>query len=461
MNVLEPAQEAQMQQSQNLMDEKDEKDLAGASAFSMNPNPIFPKSQDLAPDFPSHSNDAVPIDQDLGSYISLPSVQISERGDIEIVPGSCWTRFQQASIPVLLQSSVSLGVGVFVVPKLYIIIGFIPGTILLFCFGVMSYYAQCLCIDCTVINATLNSISNIEATNCKSEYVSLARQVFYKDSKCGKFAPIMTGVSLIIALFVANCVHIDNGAALMHDIVEYFFTNDIGNYPFTDIKYAITYFFMLFFTLRWIFAKDLNGLWKLGVISTVVVVITSTCLIVVLIVYGTNGDDLKDEWDNGTLVHILGYKRMINPEFWVKDIWKTAPDFAFMFMGSLFLFPMHNEMLNRNVVKTKAAVLRSTIVTLLCLFFVSIAVMCVYGVNTTTNVLYNAIRMYHTLFCFCIFALVSLICFFLSVLGVSLNLRKILQKNPQNFLSLFPRVVNLTRDFYAMHCCFFFFSTYK
>ena len=395
MNVLEGAFEAQMHQSEDLVDQKDEsdeKDSAGDSTFSMNTNPFFPK--DLAPDLANHSNDDAPIEQDLGSYISLPSRQISGTSDIEMVSASWWSRFQQASIPVLLQSSVSLGVCAFVVPKSYITIGFIPGTMLLFCFGIMSYYAQCLCIDCTVINSTSNSISNIEANNFKSEYVSLVRQVFYNDSKCSKFAPTITGLSLI-ALFVANCVHIDKGAALMHDIIEYFFTDDIGNYPFTRIKYAITYFFMLFFTLRWIFAKDLNSLWKLGVTSTMVVLFTSICLIIVVIVYASNNDGLENEfeWDSGDWENILGYKRMINPHFWGKDIWITAPDFAVMFMGSLFLLPMHNEMLCGNVSKTKVAVLRYTMVTLLCLFFVSIAVMFVYGVNMTDNALYNAIRM--------------------------------------------------------------------
>lgn len=370
----------------------DDVDVAGISALSLDPNPIFPKCQDLAPDIESHDNDAH-NEQTLQSYVSLNSLDSygwSKKNIVsdETIPQSCWNQFVQLLTPVLFQCSISLATGVFTVPKLYTQVGLIPGTILLFCFGIMSYYAQCLCIDCTVINTRLTCIPIIH------DHASLTKHVFYEhNSKCIiKFVQTIIALCLVFALFVTNCVHIENAATLIHDVIEYFLTHHIGNYPFTNVKYAITYSIMLLCTLRYIFARDLHKLTKLGVISTVVVLTTCICLNVVLIVNEGKVDNLKKR--DVDLGYILGYKQIIDSKFWFKDVWISSFDFASMFMGSLFLFPIYNKMLDRNVVQTKHAVLISTIITILCLLCVSIVVVFIFGKNTPDNILCHVISMF-------------------------------------------------------------------
>ena len=110
--------------------------------------------------------------------------------------------------------SISLGVGVFVLPKTLLTTGIATGVCMNLVFALIAGYTQCIAIDCAVYyNAT--------------KYEDLA------SASLGKVGEFLLALFMAITLLCANCSHIATVGELLTDIIEWFYTSQYGQYSFS------------------------------------------------------------------------------------------------------------------------------------------------------------------------------------------------------------------------------------
>ena len=116
---------------------------------------------------------------------------------------------------------------------------------------------------------------------------------------------------------------------------------------------------MLSLTIPWLFQRNLSGLSGIGSISVTVVLVTSVSLVVNSLYEIDEGSWAKSGSETAP---VYGFNRLTDPSFWKSDFWSTAPTFGFVFTGLLELFPVFNELQNRDGKKAKSAIFISTII---------------------------------------------------------------------------------------------------
>eukprot|EP00488_Nonionellina_sp_1-RS-2012_P002597 TRINITY_DN5070_c0_g1_i1.p1 TRINITY_DN5070_c0_g1~~TRINITY_DN5070_c0_g1_i1.p1 ORF type:complete len:118 (-),score=5.02 TRINITY_DN5070_c0_g1_i1:171-524(-) len=117
---------------------------------------------------------------------------------------------------------------------------------------------------------------------------------------------------MAISLLTGNCGHIQTVGQLLHDIIEFFYTNQYETYTFGWQKTAILYIVMLSLTLPWLFQRTLHGLSGVGTLSVMTVILTVVSLICVCIGNLANGNGASDANHNAP---VYGFDKIKTKEF--------------------------------------------------------------------------------------------------------------------------------------------------
>ena len=203
---------------------------------------------------------------------------------------------------IFLLCSVSLGVGVFVLPSVLILTGIGPGIVMLAFYAILALYTQLLVLECADI------------CKCKG-YEELA------SVSLGKMGEFLLALFMTISLLTGNCGHIATVGQLLHDIIDWFYTGQYAEYSFNWKKTAILYLVMLCLTLPWLFQKSLNGLSGVGTLSVMTVIITSFSLCIVCIIDIMSNQSAEI---NGN-APIYGFSKIQTSDFWITDFWRACP----------------------------------------------------------------------------------------------------------------------------------------
>ena len=127
---------------------------------------------------------------------------------------------------------------------------------------------------------------------------------------------------MAISLLTGNCGHIQTVGQLLHDIIDWFYTDQYSEYTFSWKKTAILYSVMLCLTLPWLFQRSLHGLSGVGTLSVMTVIVTSVSLVCVCIGKLSAGDGASDSKGNAP---DYGFDKVTTSSFWVTDFWRACP----------------------------------------------------------------------------------------------------------------------------------------
>ena len=142
---------------------------------------------------------------------------------------------------------------------------------------------------------------------------------------------------MAISLLTGNCGHIQTVGQLLHDIIDWFYTDQYEDYSFNWKKTVILYVVMLSLTLPWLFQRSLHGLSGVGTLSVITVLLTAVSLTVVCLIKLGDGDGASEEKGNAP---DYGFSKLTTKQFWVTDFWRACPTMAFVYTPLLELFPV-------------------------------------------------------------------------------------------------------------------------
>eukprot|EP01083_Nonionella_stella_P303241 1048905_1 len=307
---------------------------------------------------------------------------MARRGTTSVVLGAPHTHSQ--ILGVFLLCSMSLGIGVFVLPGIFLLIGIGPGLLILAFYALLALFTQLLVLECA-------SISKAKS------YEQLA------SFSMGQFGEGLLAFFMAISLLTGNCGHIQTVGQLFHDIIDWFYTNQDEEYGFDWKKTGILYVVMLSLTLPWLFQRSLHGLSGVGTISVMTVILTGVSFIIICVGKLANG-----EGASGAQAPVYGFSKMSTEQFWKTDFWRACPTIAFVYTPLLELFPVYIELNHRDIARTKTSVYVSMFICFLIYAVVSTLVIVTYGTKTQPNSLYN-VPVSNNWFNFCCFALVIVI----------------------------------------------------
>ncbi|ETO11169.1 hypothetical protein RFI_26207 [Reticulomyxa filosa] len=285
-----------------------------------------------------------------------------------VIPGSPTSENEQVQtvmqsskgsqlVATFMLCSVSLGVGVFVLPSVLLLVAI---------FAAMNAFAMTAAVSCAE-----------EPSTCKATgYEHLA------SLSMGRIGEFFLAVFMMIALLMGNCAHIQTVGQLLHDLIEWFYTGESGEYEFNWDKTAILYAVMLSLTTPWLFQRNLHGLSSV----VTVVMITAISLVITCLNKFAEGKYPANVPGQGLTI---GFSKVATAHFWHTDLWKAAPTVAFAFTGILELFPVYLEIHQRNHIKIRTAIIISNGICFSIYALVASVVACTFGQNLNPNSLYN------------------------------------------------------------------------
>ena len=127
---------------------------------------------------------------------------------------------------------------------------------------------------------------------------------------------------MAISLLTGNCGHIQTVGQLLHDIIDWFYTDQYEEFTFDWQKTAILYCVMLSLTLPWLFQRSLHGLSGVGTLSVMTVIVTAISLVGVCLYKLGKGHGASDARNNAP---IYGFDPITTQKFWKTSFWKACP----------------------------------------------------------------------------------------------------------------------------------------
>eukprot|EP01083_Nonionella_stella_P105401 303153_1 len=311
----------------------------------------------------------------------------SRRGTASTVLGGSHTHSQM--LPVFLLCSISLGVGVFVLPGIFLLIGIGPGLVLLAFYALLALFSQLLVLECADISKA-------------KSYEQLASH------SLGHLGEFLLAFFMTISLLTANCGHIQTVGQLLHDLIEWFYTGEYDNFTFDWKKTGILYVVMLSLTLPWLFQRSLHALSGVGILSVMSVILTVVSLCIICIDMIATGEAASDAKGNAP---VYGFSKMTTEQFWKTDFWRACPTIAFVYTSLWELFPVYTELNHRDVASTKSSIYVSMFICFVIYVAVSTLVIVTYGTDTLPNALYNvpATNYWFNFCCFMIVIVITLL----------------------------------------------------
>ena len=154
-------------------------------------------------------------------------------------------------------ASISLGIGVFVQPKVLIQVGWGTGLILLIFFALVTNYTQILVIKTLDGDYSLRSFG------------SLAQK------HLGRTGLFLSSFFTSLTCLIGNAAHLSTVVQMLHDITSWYFTGSF-DYPFTRDKRAVTMIILLVVVMPFCFSRSLKNLRHIATLSV------STCTILAI-----------------------------------------------------------------------------------------------------------------------------------------------------------------------------------
>ena len=125
---------------------------------------------------------------------------------------------------------------------------------------------------------------------------------------------------MAISLLTGNCGHIQTVGQLLHDIIDYFYTNQYEHYSFGWQKTIVLYVVLLSLTIPWLFQRSLRGLSGVGTLSVLTVLVTAASLTILCIAKLARGEGASDAKGNAPE---YGFASITKPSFWTTDFWQV------------------------------------------------------------------------------------------------------------------------------------------
>ena len=162
---------------------------------------------------PMSEENIVPIAADLQSMDGTDYlVEGTRRGTMLDMAAKSEVREQV--IAIFMLCSISLGVGVFVLPRILLTTGVATGIGMIIVFAFFAGYTQYISIDCAMYYKS-------------HSYESLA------STSLGKLGECLLAFFMAVSLFTGNCSHIATVGQLLHDIIDWFYTDQYEDYQFS------------------------------------------------------------------------------------------------------------------------------------------------------------------------------------------------------------------------------------
>jgi len=156
--------------------------------------------------------------------------------------------------------SVSLGMGVFVQPKVVARMGYMLGTGIIFLFALITNYSQIL----------LLKVINLEYEHSGKKYTSFSE---VSKDLLGQAGLIANCLTMTLTCLVANAGHLATATQMLHDIICWYFTGTY-NYPFhAGQRFVILWLLCGFILPFCISSSDLHSLRYISTTSVTVCMI--------------------------------------------------------------------------------------------------------------------------------------------------------------------------------------------
>ena len=207
-----------------------------------------------------------------GSIVNLEERRTSRRRSVSSIENevnahapSCLKR-GSLTTSIWVLTSVSLGMGVFVQPKVVARLGYALGCGLIILFALITYYSQLLLLK--IVN------SKYEAT--KKQYSSYSQ---VSADLLGNTGFAVNCLTMTLCCLVANAGHFATVIQMLHDIICWYFTGSY-DYPFTSTQRCVVLCLLSGFVLP--FCISSNDLHSLRYISTTSVFVCVTLTLSVM-----------------------------------------------------------------------------------------------------------------------------------------------------------------------------------
>ena len=189
---------------------------------------------------------------------------VSDEKEVNAESPSCLTRGGLLTSTWIL-TSVSLGMGVFVQPKVVARMGYVQGTILIVLFAAITNYSQILLIMVMGGEVFLT-------------YGEVCKVIL------GDAGLVLNSITMTLTCLVANAGHLATATQMLHDIICWYFTGSYS-YNFTSSQRLVTLCLLCGFVLP--FCLDSTELHSLRYISTTSVSICVTLALSVMVLAGS------------------------------------------------------------------------------------------------------------------------------------------------------------------------------
>ena len=290
---------------------------------------------------------------------------------------------------VWLLASMSLGVGVFVQPKVVASVGWLMGTILIVLFALITNYSQFLLLrvledlraaeeeegDDEERQGEGGSESAHGTACCIPSYGVLALRVL------GRPGLVAGATATMLTCLIGNAAHLSTVSAMLHDLTSWYFTGSYSNANFPAGKRAVVIALLAAFALPFCFAEQIVALRHMSTVSVTTCTMLSLSMVVLALRQIAEHGVAADDQAVPAFVGSGGATAVLS----------GAGAICFTYSSVINLVNVYGEMNQQTLRQGVRAVSAAT--GLCCLIYTSVALLCVlaWGVRCNSpsgNVLY-------------------------------------------------------------------------
>lgn len=302
------------------------------------------------------SGSPIQDEEDMLSQPLMPELenhQVHHGGGVESHGSVGCLKFGGFPASLFSLCSVSLGVGVFVLPFALSGLGFIAGSFCFFLIAVWSYAS----------NMALHLAGIVVMCDLGKAYVSfqdIARHAF------GFVGESVLSFFLALTLLVGNSAHVKTVVGLLHDILEWYVTGTYGKMELSSGRETVLLLGILLVAFPLCGSRTLGALRYVSTMSVSVVLIACIWCI---------GECMFWYWPHGDFE--AGRIPMISSSW--KDYATYIPAIAFTFSGTLVLMPVLSDYEKKDSKSVSNLIGVSTLICLVGYFAFSLVVVLTFG----------------------------------------------------------------------------------
>eukprot|EP00992_Anisonema_acinus_P010235 TRINITY_DN6425_c0_g1_i1.p1 TRINITY_DN6425_c0_g1~~TRINITY_DN6425_c0_g1_i1.p1 ORF type:complete len:501 (-),score=110.79 TRINITY_DN6425_c0_g1_i1:65-1519(-) len=272
---------------------------------------------------------------------------------------------QPGSMPAALYTltAMSLGIGVFLLPGLVPSVGIVPAILVLIVFALATDF---LC-ERSLEAAEIAGVST---------YESLVEAAF------GVWGTRLLALGMTLSLMFANAGHLSTAVQMLKDIIEWFFTGEMGKWEREGVAwYKNTFLFVLLlaFVMPFCFRPTLGSLAHISSITVGTVVVTAITMVFEALVRVIRGGSHS----------VLGTPDAAPAFVGGTAIFQFMSVAAIVYCAQLCLFPVLHELKGRSVPRMRRALRMASAGC--CTVYCSVALMgsLAWGKKADANIIYS------------------------------------------------------------------------